>query len=62
LDTNFESKKIEGGYSKFFFAKHEKKILILSSDLPIKEAGISLSPDIFIGIQIVNWGNLQGIK
>lgn len=48
-----ELKKIDNPrtVTKFFSFEHEGKKLILKSDLPIPEAGLSRKPDIFVGIQ-----------
>ncbi len=46
LGVRFEERN-----DKTFSAEHNGKQLILSSDKAVKEAGISIRPDVFIGIQ-----------
>jgi len=51
LRVKFEEKNTKGTKSLFFTYEHNEKKLILKSDLSVKEAGISIRPDIFVGIQ-----------
>lgn len=51
VSVKFKEKNIKGEKSLFFTSEHNGKKLILKSDLSVKEAGISIRPDIFIGIQ-----------
>ncbi len=51
LGVRFEEKNVEKRNSKTFSVEFNGKKLILLSDISIKEAGISVRPDIFIGIQ-----------
>lgn len=51
LKVELKEKDIAGTITKFFSFEHEGKRLILKSDLPVNEAGISGRPDIFVGIQ-----------
>lgn len=51
LIVKFKEKNTKGTKSLFFTSEHNGKKLILKSDLSVKEAGISIRPDIFIGIQ-----------
>jgi len=56
----FTEEKIKGRSSPRFAALYKGKKVILSSDIPIPSAGISESPDIFVGIEKEN-GIIQPI-
>lgn len=51
LVVKFKEKNTKGAKSFFFTSEHIGKKLILKSDLSVKEAGLSIRPDIFVGIQ-----------
>ncbi len=51
LSIKFEEKNTERANSLFFTYGKSGKTLILKSDLSVNEAGISIRPDIFVGIQ-----------
>jgi len=51
LIVKFKEKNIKGAKSLFFTSEYIRKKLILKSDLSVKEAGISIRPDMFVGIQ-----------
>ena len=51
LIVKFKEKNTKGTKSLFFTSEHNGKKLILKSDLSVKEAGIFIRPDIFVGIQ-----------
>ncbi|KKK91146.1 hypothetical protein LCGC14_2715900 [marine sediment metagenome] len=51
LGVRFEERNVERRNSKTFSAEYNGKKLILSSDKAVKEAGIYIRPDVFIGIQ-----------
>lgn len=51
LIVKFKEKNTKGKKSLFFTSEYNGKRLILKSDLSVKEAGISIRPDIFVGIQ-----------
>ena len=48
---SFIKENIKGKKTKRFVARYKGKRIILSSDIPIKKAGISEKPDIFIGTE-----------
>ncbi|GAH34104.1 unnamed protein product [marine sediment metagenome] len=51
---DFTEEAIKGRSSPRFAALYKGKKVILSSDIPIQSAGISESPDIFVGIEKEN--------
>ena len=51
---SFTQEGIKGKKSQRFVALYKGKKIILSSDIPIQSAGISESPDIFVGIEKEN--------
>jgi len=51
---SFTKEDIKGKNNKRFVALYKRKKVILSSDIPIPSAGISESPDIFVGIEKEN--------
>ena len=51
---SFTEEAIKGRSSPRFAALYKGKKVILSSDIPIQRAGISESPDIFVGIEKEN--------
>ena len=52
LGIIFEERNFKERNSRTFSADYNGKKLFLSSDTAIKEAGISIRPDVFIGIQV----------